>query len=152
MNCFQNNPHSSLHFKSLNLHIFDYDFSPVIQNFQSGGHVFGKKVHDPQRYGVIEFDEDSNVLSIEEKPAHPKSDVAMTGIYVLDSRASQFAKNSQPSARGEIEITDVINQYREKGELKVSIIEGLYEDAGTFDSLLRTQLYWAKKNNAQLEI
>ncbi len=132
--------------------IFDFDFSPVIQNFQGGGHVFGKKVHDPQRYGVIEFDEQNNVLSIEEKPEQPKSDVAMVGIYILDNRASQFAKNVQPSGRGELEIPDVINQYREKGELKVTIIDGLWEDAGTFDSLLRTNVYWAKKAGAQLEI
>lgn len=132
--------------------IFDHDFSEVIQSFQGGGHVFGKKVHDPQRYGVIEFDENNNVLSIEEKPENPKSDVAMVGMYVLDNRASEFAKKVQPSGRGEIEIPDVINQYRETGELKVSIIDGLWEDAGTFDSLLRTNLYFAKKENAQLEI
>jgi glucose-1-phosphate thymidylyltransferase len=126
--------------------IFDHDFSEQIKNFQGGGHVFGKEVHDPQRYGVIEFDENHNVLSIVEKPEQPKSNVAMVGIYILDNRAAQFAKNVQPSARGEIEIPDVINQYREKGELKVSVIDGIWEDAGTFDSLLRVNLYWAQKN------
>lgn len=131
--------------------IFDFDFSPIISNFKSGGHVFAKEVHDPQRYGVIEFDNNNNVLSIVEKPEQPKSNFAMVGIYVLDNRATQFAKQVIPSARGEIEIPDLINMYREKNELKVSIIDGIWEDAGTFDSLLRANIYWAKKNNANLE-
>jgi glucose-1-phosphate thymidylyltransferase len=125
--------------------IFDHDFSNIIRNFQSGGHVFAKQVSDPQRYGVIEFDEQNNVLSIVEKPEHPKSNYAMVGMYVLDNRASQFAKNVQPSARGEIEITEVINQYRDIKELKVSTIDGIWEDAGTFDSLLQVNNYWAQK-------
>jgi glucose-1-phosphate thymidylyltransferase len=126
--------------------IFDHDFSEVISSFRSGGHVFGKEVPDPQRYGVIEFDKDQNVISIVEKPENPKSNYAMVGIYVLDKRASDFARNVKPSARGEIEIPDVINQYREVGELKVSVIDGIWEDAGTFDSLLRANNYWAQKN------
>lgn len=130
--------------------IFDHDFSDAVQNFQGGGHVFGKRVPDPQRYGVIEFDQNNNVISIEEKPQQPKSDVAMVGIYILDNRASEFAKNVQPSARGEIEIPDVINQYRERNELKVSVIDGIWEDAGTFDSLLRVNNYWARKNGVSL--
>lgn len=131
--------------------IFDYDFSQIIGNFKSGGHVFAKQVHDPQRYGVIEFDENNNVLSIVEKPKEPKSNYAMIGMYILDKRASSFAKQVQPSARGELEIPDLINMYRKNGELKVSVMDGLWEDAGTFDSLLRANLYWAKKNNANLE-
>jgi len=125
--------------------IFDEDFSDVVQNFKGGGHVFAKEVHDPQRYGVIEFDASNNVLSIIEKPEEPKSNYAMVGLYVLDNRAAQFAKNVQPSDRGEIEIPDVINQYLEKGELKVSTLKGNWEDAGTFDSLLRVNNYWAAK-------
>lgn len=130
--------------------IFDHDFSEVISNFTSGGHVFGKEVPDPQRYGVIEFDKDQNVLSIVEKPENPKSNYAMVGIYVLDKRASDFARNVKPSARGEIEIPDVINQYREIDELKVGLIDGIWEDAGTFDSLLRANNYWANKNQMRL--
>lgn len=125
--------------------IFDYDFSDAIKNFKGGGHVFGKEVPDPQRYGVIEFDSNNNVLSIVEKPTEPKSNYAMVGIYILDNRAPSFAKQVKPSARGEIEIPDLINMYREKGELKVSVIEGIWEDAGTFDSLLAANNYWAKK-------
>ncbi len=125
--------------------IFDDDFSDYIKNFEKGGMVFAKEVHDPQRYGVIEFDNDHNVLSIVEKPENPKSNFAMVGIYLLDNKASSFAKNVKPSARGEIEIPDVINQYREAGELKVGVINGIWEDAGTFDSLLRAGNYMAEK-------
>lgn len=131
--------------------IFDEDFSSYIRDFQSGGIVFAKEVPDPQRYGVIEFDDQHNVLSIVEKPQEPKSNFAMVGIYILDNRASAFAKNVQPSARGEIEIPDVINQYREKGELKVGFINNIWEDAGTFDSLLRVNNYMAEKVRKEAE-
>ncbi|MBP7967582.1 NTP transferase domain-containing protein [Candidatus Woesebacteria bacterium] len=126
--------------------IFDYDFSQDIQNFKTGGHVFAKKVSDPQRYGVVEFDNNHNVLSIIEKPEHPKSEYAVPGIYIFDNRASQFAKNVKPSTRGEIEIPDVMNQYLERKELKVSIVDGEWQDAGTFDSLLEANNYWASKH------
>lgn len=126
--------------------IFDEDFSETIQNFTKGGHVFAKKVPDPERYGVVEFDENNNVLSIVEKPENPKSEYAMIGMYILDNRAAEFAKNVKPSARGELEIPDVINQYKELGELKVTTIEGAWHDAGTFDSLLEANNYWANKN------
>lgn len=125
--------------------IFDEDFSEHIKNFQSGGIVFAKEVHDPQRYGVIEFDQNHKVLSIVEKPEQPKSNYAMVGLYILDNRASQFAKQVKPSARGEIEIPDVINQYRELGELRVGLIKNIWEDAGTFESLLRVSNYMAEK-------
>lgn len=126
--------------------IFDYDFSKDIAQFKGGGHVFAKEVHDPQRYGVVEFDSNNNVLSIVEKPEDPKSNYAMVGIYILDKRASEFAKKVVPSARGEIEIPDLINMYRERNELKVSVIDGIWEDAGTFDSLLAANNYWAIKH------
>ena len=125
--------------------IFDHDFSEVIKNFERGGHVFAKEVPDPERYGVVEFDENHNVISIVEKPEEPKSNFAMVGIYILDNRASKLAKEVEPSERGEIEITHLINKYRDMGELKVSEISGSWEDAGTFDSLLAANNYWAKK-------
>lgn len=125
--------------------IFEDDFSEYIRNFKNGGMVFAKEVGDPQRYGVIEFDNNHRVLSIVEKPENPKSQFAMVGIYILDNRASAFAKNVKPSSRGEIEIPDVINQYREKGELKVGFIKGMWEDAGTFESLLRVNNLVAEK-------
>jgi glucose-1-phosphate thymidylyltransferase len=129
--------------------IFDYDFGPHIRDFKKGGHIFAKEVPDPERYGVVEFDDQNNVISIVEKPEHPKSKYAVPGIYILDNRASQFAKNVKPSARGEIEIPDTYNQYLSLGELKVSVIDSMWEDAGTFDSLLRAGNYWAEKLKKQ---
>lgn len=125
--------------------IFDDDFSEQISNFKSGARVFAKQVPDAKRYGVIEFDEHNRVLSIVEKPEQPKSDYAMVGLYILDKRAAAFAKNVKPSERGEIEIVDVVNQYRERGELHVEFVRGIWEDAGTFDSLLHINTYMAEK-------
>ncbi len=125
--------------------IFEHDFSEQIKNFQSGAVVFAKEVPDPERYGVIEFDENKNVLSIVEKPENPKSNYAMTGIYICDNKVSSFAKSAKPSERGEIEITETINQYLDKKELKVEVIDGMWEDAGTFDSLLRVNNLVAEK-------
>ncbi len=125
--------------------IFDYDFSKEIQTFQKGGMVFAKQVADPQRFGVAEFDQDMNVISIEEKPREPKSNYAVVGLYTYDNRVIEFAKNLKPSDRGEIEITDLNNIYLKNGEMKVNLFDGLWEDAGTFDSLLRANNYWAEK-------
>lgn len=125
--------------------IFDHDFSTTITNFTSGGHVFAKKVSDPERYAVAEFDNDMNVLSIIEKPKEPKSEYAVVGLYIYDNRVVNFAKSLKPSPRGEIEIADLHNIYLSQGELKVDIIEGLWEDAGTFDSLLRVSNLIADK-------
>jgi glucose-1-phosphate thymidylyltransferase len=125
--------------------IFDYDFTNEISSFKSGGHVFAIKVPDPQRYAVVEFNDQGKVLSIVEKPQEPKSIYAVPGIYIFDSRASEFAKKVIPSARGEIEITDLYNQYQAIGELSVSVIDCAWEDAGTFDSLLRANNYMAEK-------
>lgn len=132
--------------------LFDYDFTKEINQFESGGHVFALKVHDPQRYAVVEFDSSMKVLSIEEKPKVPKSDYAVPGLYIFDKRASEFAKNIKPSERGELEITDLYGQYLEKGELKVSTIDCSWEDAGTFDSLLRANNYWAEKSKLSQNI
>lgn len=131
--------------------IFDYDFSDVIRNFKSGGHVFAKKVPDPERYGVVKFDEDMNAIEVQEKPKEFLSDYAIPGIYIFDNRASEFAKKVIPSDRGEIEIPDLYRQYLELGELKVSILDGLWEDAGTFDSLLRVNNYMAIKHGTDKE-
>lgn len=132
--------------------IFDYDFSPAIQSFKSGARIAVKKVADPKRLGVVEFDENKKVLSMEEKPENPKSDFASLGFYMYDNKVAQIAKSLVPSGRGEIELTSykgspaVNNAYLDKNELEVIIIDGLWEDAGTFDSLLAANLYWAKKN------
>ena len=125
--------------------IFDEDFSGAVQSFISGATVFGKHVPDPERYGVIEFDTNGTVLSIAEKPLKPKSSVAMVGLYICDNRACAFAHNVQASHRGELEIVDVMNQYREIGELRVCQVNGTWDDAGTFESLLRVSNYMAEK-------
>lgn len=126
--------------------IFDYDFSKEISSFRSGGMIFAKKVADPQRFGVVEFDKARKVISIIEKPKKPKSSYAVVGLYTYDNRVVDFAARLKPSPRGEIEITDLNNIYLKRGELKVNFFKGLWEDAGTFDSLHRVSSYMAKKN------
>lgn len=125
--------------------IFEHDFTKDIKDFKKGAKIFAKKVHDPERFGVVEFNKDLKVLSIVEKPEDPKSDYAAVGIYVYDNRVINFAKGLKPSVRGEIEIVDLHNKYRELGELSVSVIEGMWEDAGTFDSLLRVSNFMAAR-------
>ena len=135
--------------------IFDFDFSHAVKTFKSGGRIAVHEVTDPQRYGVVELDASNKVLSIEEKPEHPKSNYASLGFYIYDNSVVEIAKGLTPSERGELEITSyknspaVNNSYFEKGQLEAFIVDGFYEDAGTFDSLLRVNNYWAKKNTSQ---
>jgi len=128
--------------------IFDPDFTPDIKNFKSGAVVYAKLVEDPERFGVVEFNSAFKAISIEEKPNKPKSNYAVVGLYTYDNRVIKFAKELQPSLRGEIEITDLNNVYLKAGEMKVNVFKGLWEDAGTFDSLLRVGfvMYERSKN------
>jgi len=126
--------------------IFDQDFSKDIQNFKSGGMVYAKKVPDAERFGVVEFDKNMKAISIEEKPKKPKSDFAVVGLYTYDNSVVEIAKGLKPSDRNEIEITDINNTYLKRGQLKVNVIDGLWEDAGTFDSLLRVSNLMAQKS------
>lgn len=113
---------------------------------ESGGAtVFGYHVHDPQRYGVVEFSEDGSVLSIEEKPSEPKSSYAITGLYLYDNQASSIARTLEPSARGELEITDLNHVYLERSQLSVELLGRgfVWLDTGTHDSLLESSNFVA---------
>jgi glucose-1-phosphate thymidylyltransferase len=115
--------------------LFEDDFSEAIATFEKGGRVFAKKVHDPERFGVVEFDDQKKALSIEEKPESPKSEFAVTGLYIYDNSVVKKAKNLAPSPRGELEITDLNNLYLQEGTLDVAFVDGKWFDTGTFESL-----------------
>lgn len=110
---------------------------------ETGSTIFGHNVKDPRRFGVIEFDEDMNVISIEEKPENPRSDYAITGLYIFDNKVIEIAKGLKPGPRGELEITDVIKAYLDKGELSVELLGcGIaWLDTGTHESLLDASIY-----------
>ncbi len=132
--------------------IFEDDFSEEIRNFKGGAKIFAKQVPDPERFGVVKFDTNMKAEKIIEKPQEFLSNHAVTGLYVYDKRVVQVAKNMKPSARGELEITDVNNWYLEQGELSVAMVVGEWLDAGTFESLLKAQNFAKEKLDSKMLI
>lgn len=123
----------------------DADIGEAVKNFKKGAMVFLKKVDDPSRFGVPVF-EGERIVKIEEKPKEPRSDYAVTGLYIYDSKVFNYIKEINPSGRGELEITDVNNKYIEGSELDWAELKGFWSDAGTFDSLFQAGAFWANKN------
>jgi glucose-1-phosphate thymidylyltransferase len=116
--------------------IFQDKIRDAIDSFRSGAHIFLKEVPDAQRFGVAEI-KGNQILSIEEKPKEPKSRYAVTGLYIYDAGVFSVIKTLKPSGRGELEITDVNNDYVNKGMMGYTVLEGFWSDAGTFDTLMR---------------
>jgi len=132
--------------------LYEDDFSEAIQTFQSGGRVFIKKVPDPERFGVAEFDQSGKVISIEEKPQQPKSAYAVTGLYIYDNSVVEKAASLKPSARGELEITDLNNLFLQESSLDVAFVKGDWFDTGTHESLFAASVLMRKKKLAQKKL
>ena len=126
----------------------DADISKEVKNFKDGALIFLKKVGDPHRFGIAEIDskDKTKVVSIVEKPKNPKGNLAVTGVYIYDSAVFRYISQIKPSARGQLEITDVNNIYIKEGALRWAALDGYWSDAGTFESLYQTNEYWARKS------
>lgn len=123
----------------------DADIKKDVENFKKGARIFLKKVKDPERFGVPVFDKDENVVDIEEKPKKPKSNFAVTGLYIYDSSVFDKINKLEPSERGELEVTDLNNLYLKERNLNWSELKGFWSDAGTYDSLFEVNKFWVEK-------
>ena len=125
----------------------DYDISKDVKKFKDGALVFLKEVPDPERFGVPVFDKDdsSKIIEILEKPKNPPNNYAVTGLYIYDPTVFDFIKRIEPSGRGELEITDVNNYFAKNGTLTWRELEGFWRDAGTFETLFESNVFWAKR-------
>ncbi|MEK7580936.1 MAG: sugar phosphate nucleotidyltransferase [Patescibacteria group bacterium] len=125
----------------------DTDISIEVKNFKEGAVIFLKEVDDPARFGIAQLDKNDNtkVIGIEEKPQQPKSNLAVTGVYIYDNKVFDYCNQIKPSSRGQLEITDVNNIYIQKGKLRWASLSGFWSDAGTFESLYRSNVFWARK-------
>lgn len=125
----------------------DADIRNDVSNFKKGGVIFLKAVPDPERFGVPTFDpkDKEKIIKISEKPKNPDSNFAVTGLYIYDNKVFDFIKRIKPSQRGELEITDVNNYYIKLDQLKWSLLNGYWRDAGTFDTLLEAGNYWSAR-------
>ncbi len=135
--------------------IIEGNIRRAVEDFQRqerGAKILLKEVPDPERFGVATVDGRGRVLAIEEKPKEPKSNLAVIGIYMYDAEVFEIIRTLKPSARGELEITDVNNAYLERGTLTSEILEGWWTDAGTFESLLRANNLVAKGGANKLEL
>lgn len=122
----------------------DHDISKDADGFKEGAMVFLKEVPDPHRFGIPVFDGDK-ITKIIEKPKNPPNNLAVTGLYIYDKTVFEHIKKNKPSERGEMEITDVNNHYASEGKLYYKVLTGFWRDAGTFDTLLEANQFWAKK-------
>lgn len=127
----------------------DASIKSAVDSFDKGARIFVKKVPDPQRFGVPTFDPNDNarVIKITEKPKKPESDYAVVGLYMYDNTVFDRIKRLKPSGRGELEVTDLNNSYIDDGLMKWSELKGFWSDAGTFDSLLNSNQYWARRKS-----
>lgn len=125
--------------------IFEDNFLPHVSSFQEGATIFYKHVPDPRAYGVVEIDQNQRVLSIEEKPKEPKSNFAQLGLYIYDSSVFDVIKHLKPSARGELEISEVNSEYLRRGKLTARAVKGRWFDTGTFQDLKRATEYFAER-------
>ena len=124
----------------------DANIKKEVSSFKDGAFIFLKKVPDPERYGVPEFDGDNKIIKIEEKPKNPKSNYAVTGLYIYDPSVFEIIKKIKPSDRGQLEITDVNNEYVKRRALNWAELKGFWTDAGTYSSLFKANSYWANKS------